>query len=237
MIEQLRISAKNLGEVALSSFCPRCFWIKIRLQNKLPFQIFPRIFSSIDSYSKKLVHSWFDRHKGAPVWLQGLGPLSGYIEPPHYTRFNIIDEEYNILLTGSPDGVFVKPDKSHIIVDYKTSKYKGTHDGLYRMYEAQLNAYGMIGEQRGLAPVSRLVLVYTEPITDISAASDDANHREDGFRMGFAAHVHEVKQDLGIVRPLLKTAREIYEMSESPPGRAACKNCELLDQLIGIAKA
>ncbi|MCI0400941.1 MAG: PD-(D/E)XK nuclease family protein [Gammaproteobacteria bacterium] len=237
MSEQLRISAKNLGEVALPGFCPRCFWIKLRLQNKLPFQVFPGIFSSIDSYNKRLIHSWFDRHKGAPVWLKGLGTLSGYIEPPHFSKFNIMDKEYNILLTGSPDGIFVKPDRTHIIVDYKTSKYKGLHDKLYPMYEAQVNVYGMIGEQRGLAPVSGLALIYMEPVTDATAACDDANHRDNGFMMGFAANIQAVSLDAGIVRQLLKKAREIYEMPESPPGRTRCKDCELLANLLGVAKA
>ena len=34
------------------------------------------------------------------------------------------------------------------------------------MYEVQLNAYAVIGEQKGFAPVSGLALVYTEPVTD-----------------------------------------------------------------------
>jgi hypothetical protein len=55
MTTQIRISAKNLGELAMPSFCPRCFWLKLRLNNRLPFQIFPGIFSSIDSYTKTIV--------------------------------------------------------------------------------------------------------------------------------------------------------------------------------------
>ena len=46
---QLRISAKSLGELALPDFCPRCFWLKTKARGKLPFQIFPGIFSSIDA--------------------------------------------------------------------------------------------------------------------------------------------------------------------------------------------
>jgi hypothetical protein len=42
----LRISAKNLGELALADFCPRCFWFKLKVENHLPFQVFPGIFSS-----------------------------------------------------------------------------------------------------------------------------------------------------------------------------------------------
>lgn len=42
---ELRISAKTLGELACADFCSRCFWLKAKAK-KLPFQIFPGIFSS-----------------------------------------------------------------------------------------------------------------------------------------------------------------------------------------------
>ncbi len=147
MNEQIRISAKKLGELAMPNFCPRCFWIKLRLKNKLPFQIFPGIFSSIDSYTKRIVHSWFDSHRSQPVWLNSLGNLVGYRETLHFSKFRILDEENNILLTGNPDDVLIKTDSSHIIVDYKTAKYTAAQDKLHPLYEAQLNSYAMIGSK------------------------------------------------------------------------------------------
>ena len=63
----LRISAKNLGALALPGFCPRCFWLKLKAQNRLPFQIFPGIFSSIDAYTKRVVHAWIDQNGGLLV--------------------------------------------------------------------------------------------------------------------------------------------------------------------------
>ena len=68
MSEPITISAKNLGGVAMPGFCPRCFWIQMHAEG-IPYQIFPGIFSSIDSYGKRLVHGWFDRHQSAPPWL------------------------------------------------------------------------------------------------------------------------------------------------------------------------
>jgi hypothetical protein len=110
MSERIRISAKNLGELALPRFCPRCFWIKLKLNNKLPFQIFPGIFSSIDIYTKNIIHSWFDRHHSSPPWLSDLGELTGYINPPHYSKYSITDDDNDILFTGVPDGIFIRQD-------------------------------------------------------------------------------------------------------------------------------
>ncbi len=236
MSNQIRISAKNLGEVAMPEFCPKCFWIKLQLNNKLPFQIFPGIFSSIDSYTKRVVHSWFDKYGAPPPWLRGLGDIIGYKEPPHYSKFNIVNQETNILLTGSPDGVFVRPDGSHIIVDYKTAKYTGTQDKLFPMYEAQLNAYAMIGIQCELEPVSDLALIYMEPVTDQDAAASSTNHREEGFGMGFTANVHNVTLDLNIIHPLLAKTRDIYNLESPPTSREGCSNCELVQGLRAVVE-
>ena len=234
MGDQVRISAKALGDVAMPGFCPRCFWLKLRLK-QMPFQIFPGIFSSIDSYSKRIIHSWFDRYHQPPAWLSGLGALAGYVDPPHYSKFNIVNDEYNILLTGSPDGVFVREDGSHIIVDYKTSRHTKNQDKLYPMYETQLNAYALIGQECGLDPVTGLALVYTEPITDEQAAANDANHNGDGFALGFSVHIVDVPLDAGILEPLMAKTREIYDLQDSPSGRSGCKDCQHLTNLIELA--
>jgi hypothetical protein len=82
----LQISGKDLGALAMKGFCPRCFWISGR--TRLPWQIFPGIFSSIDSYSKKVVHGQFDRSE-MPGRLAPLGELKGYKDPPSAQRFRV----------------------------------------------------------------------------------------------------------------------------------------------------
>jgi len=143
MKEIIRISGKDLGAVALADFCPRCFWIKLHNKGQIPFQIFPGIFSSIDAYTKRVVHAWFDESGSPPPWLKELDGVTGYKEPPTFHKFNTIVDEFDINLTGSPDGVFVRNDGSLMIVDYKTAKFTGNQDNLHPMYEAQLNAYAL----------------------------------------------------------------------------------------------
>ena len=65
-MERMQISGKDLGVIALPGFCPRYFLISRKAPQELPYQIFPGIFSSIDSYTKKIVHGWFDRTGVAP---------------------------------------------------------------------------------------------------------------------------------------------------------------------------
>ena len=82
----LQISSKDLGTLAMKGFCPRYFWIQRR--TKQPWQIFPGVFSSIDSYSKKVVHGQFDK-SGMPGWLAPLGELKGYKDRPAAQKFGM----------------------------------------------------------------------------------------------------------------------------------------------------
>ncbi|MBZ5672349.1 MAG: PD-(D/E)XK nuclease family protein [Acidobacteriia bacterium] len=227
------ISAENLGAVALPGFCPRCFWIQMHAEG-LPYQIFPGIFSSIDSYGKRLVHAWFDRHQSAPPWLAGLGDIKGYRPPPHFSKFSTLDRETGIVLRGTPDGILVRRDDSHVIVDYKTAKFTARQDELFPMYDAQLNAYAFIGEQCGFSPVSGLALVYTEPVTDNAAAAKDGNLTEAGFVMDFSAHVLPVDLAPQRISKLLAKVREIYHRKRPPESRQGCKDCALLKNLIAV---
>jgi hypothetical protein len=233
MPEQIRISAKNLGALALPAHCPRCAWLTLRLRHKAPFQIFPGIFSSIDSYTKRVVHSRFDEHGGRPRWLTELGDIVGYGEPPHWSHFNLHDRAHNVLLTGMPDALLIRADGSFVIGDYKTAKYTGTQDELLPMYEVQLNAYALIAERRGFHPVSGLALIYMEPMTDPADAR--GRYRDYGFEMGFSAHVLSVQLAPDLINPLLARVREIHDMPTSPPGRPGCKDCQLVDRLVSLA--
>jgi hypothetical protein len=234
MSETLTISAKNLGSVAMPGFCPRCFWIQMHAEG-IPFQIFPGIFSTIDSYGKRLVHGWFDRHQNPPPWLGQLGNIKGYINPPHYSKFSILDRETNVVLRGTPDGILVMQDGSHLIVDYKTARFTAHQDELFPMYEVQLNAYAVIGEQKGIAPVSGLALIYTEPVTDDETARKDDNQTNSGFLMEFSAHVRQVDLAPDKIQLLLAKVREIYDLIHAPDIREGCKNCALLQNLIEVA--
>lgn len=228
------ISAKTLGQLALPGYCPRCFWLAMKA-DKLPFQIFPGIFSAIDSYAKNIVHGWFDRSGKAPSWLEPLGLIQTYKVPPHYSKFSVLDEENAIVLRGTPDGIFLMKDGSYSIIDYKTARFTAYQDDLFPMYEAQLNAYAYIGERLDVKPVSRLALVYTEPVTGNPATSDDANLTPEGFRMGFRARILEVEIQPDLVTRLLKKAAAVLNSTSPPAGVDGCKDCAAVAGLVRLS--
>lgn len=235
MAEQERISAKTLGGLAMPDSCPRCFWIQRRVKN-LPYQIFPGIFNSIDVYGKRIVHGWFDRHGSPPPWLASLGDIQGYEPPPHYSKFQTLDSDTKILLTGAPDGILIRGDGARVIIDYKTAKFTKFQDELFPMYEAQLNAYAHIGARFWNQPVAALALVYTEPVTGDAAAHNDANVSEGGFQMPFCAKILPVERKPELVPNLLRRAQEILDLKDPPPQPAGCLDCQYLAQLISAAR-
>ena len=230
---QIRISAKDLGALTLPNFCPRCFWIKMHCSNKLPFQIFPGIFSSIDSYTKKVTNTHFARYSQLPSWLKELGDLGKPVKVPHYSKFCVLDEKTEVLLSGMPDEILQKEDGSHFIIDYKTAKFTKTQDSLLPMYEVQLNAYAYIGKRQGFDPIWGIALVYMEPQTDLTLDELDSILRKDGFLMGFAGHVLQLKLEAEQkIPPLLEEVRRIYDHKSPPSGNQDCRDCKLLDQLM-----
>lgn len=236
MFNVLRISAKKLGALALPAFCPRCHWLACRVEHKLPYQIFPSIFASIDGFTKRVVHAHFDRHGRPPAWLAPLGDLVGYRDPPHHSKFKLLDETRNVLLTGSPDAVFVRGDGSCLIADYKTAKFTGTQDALFPLYETQLNVYARIGEAFSFAPVTGLALIYMEPA--VGSDSDDAAWaREYGFDMNFRARILDVPLKPDSIEPLVARAREIHDAPQAPASRPGCRDCELVDGLVDAVAA
>jgi hypothetical protein len=165
MTQKITISPRTLGILNMPDFCPRCFWIRLRSEDKFPFQIpMPGIFSSIDSYSKKLVHAFFDEHGALPPWVPPFGDVKTYVQPLHYSWFNCEHGETGITLRGTPDEVFQLADDSYHVVDYKTAKVTGRQDELYPLYDAQLNAYAYVAERlvrrSPLRPVSGLSHLY-----------------------------------------------------------------------------
>jgi hypothetical protein len=232
-MKQIRISAKNLGAVAMPSFCPRCFWI-ISHAEKQPFQIFPGIFSSIDTYSKKVTSHYYKDHHKLVKWLTKVGLTGKPVKIPHYSDFNILDAGTKILLTGVPDEIIQLSDGSYAILDYKTAKFTGHQDELMPMYDVQLNAYAYIGERTGFKPVSRLMLIYYEPVTDIAAGEIDDLIYGNGFRMSFSGKTLEIPINTKKIPALLRTVRKIHDLRKPPKGLEDCGDCQALEELIAL---
>lgn len=218
-MNEIRISAKNLGSVAMPDFCPRCFWIKNNIK-KLPWQIFPGIFSSIDAYTKKMVHYIMDTTGKPPVWIPEIGDAVKYLKVPWHTKFFRKDDKTGITVSGIMDDLFECEDGSRIIPDYKTAKFTKNADKLFPIYEVQLNMYAWIEEGFGSVVRPDLPLIYCEPVTE----PDKHLVSNDGFMMPFAVKTLLVRKSTLLVHDILDKAADIV-FGKIPPVSEGCKDC------------
>ena len=159
----MRISAKNLGILALPDCCPCCFWMRAKLAWKSPWAIMPGIFSSIDGYSKRAILAFFETNGHFPPWIAGRWADVRPLPTPHHSTFRLTDPETGIVLTGVPDLMLGLPRRRLAILDLKTARYSKHQDALLPMYQVQLVGYALIAESLGMGTVEALGLVYGEP--------------------------------------------------------------------------
>jgi len=229
-LDPIRISAKNLGQTALEDFCPRCYWIKLKSQFRLPFQTFPGIFSSIDAFTKHCIHYMIDNGP-TPSWMMEIGNVAKYLPVPHHSKSSYFDPKSGITLTGAPDDIWQLCDNTIVIPDFKTQRWTDNQDKLFKIYEVQSNVYNILITQNTKVD-ARLCLIYMEPDT---AATSACNHViTGGFSMNFNAKIVPVVTDKKIVRQGLSVTREIFEMQQPPSPRQGCKECSALDKIIGL---
>jgi len=235
MNEQIRISAKALGELALPTFCPRCFWLKLKAKGKLPYQMIPGIFSTIDAYTKRVIRCHFERLQQMPCWLCQDDLQSVPLPVPHYSKFSVVHKPTNIMLTGTPDLILQRQDGSIAILDYKTSRVTEHQSRIMPLYWVQLNAYAYIAQHNRYSPVSKIALVYLEPQTDLTAENVTEHLLENGLRMVFRARLVELElQAEGLVLPLLERARQLADLQTAPEGVEGCEDCRRLGGLLSL---
>ena len=232
----MRISAKNLGILALPDCCPRCFWMRAKLGWKSPWAIMPGIFSSIDGFSKRSLLAFYKTNSHFPPWIAGHWADVRPLKSPHHSTFRLTDPETEIVLTGVPDLILGLPNDRLAILDLKTARYSKHQDFLLPMYQIQLVGYAIIAESLAMGTVEALGLVYGEPPANDDNTGLEALVDDRGFSMPFRTTAEPIELNRALIPPLLRKAKEILGLETAPLGREGCKECRLVDELIGYLK-
>lgn len=223
------ISARTLGSLALPDACERCFWIRQKIGE--PPMPFPGIFSSIDSYSKRVLQAFLEQHQRIPHWFEQFGLQGHPLKSPHFMWFKIPVRDGQLILRGVPDEILLTPNGTLAIIDYKTARFK-EEDSLRPLYEVQLNVYARIAETLQESKpdypfpctVETLGLIYYDPITEVD--SIDKIHAE-GFLMEFRACWSPVNRCEKLMDELIEHAWSILSRPAPPPAHPNCKVCEV----------
>jgi hypothetical protein len=228
-MKQFKISAKNLAQLNNENTCLRCFWNLLQLRHRTPFNIFPSIFSTFDSFQKQLVENAFEKTGKFPKWLGDMADAVGLADSP--PRMEHIHQRTNIVLVGIPDHVFEWKDGSVSPIDYKTARYSKGQDSLKPLYEAQLDAYSFLLDAKSSLKSEHGALVYFEP-----TGADTMTLTDSGYVQPWQVHVSYIDVSGETTLELLDLAREIYEQQSAPDGRAECLDCELLEKVANLAE-
>ena len=155
---------------------------------------------------------------------------------PHHSTFRMTDPATDIVLTGVPDLMLGLPRRRLAILDLKTARYSKHQDFLLPMYQIQLIGYAIIAESLGMGTVEALGLVYGEPPPNDGDKGLDALVSDVGFSMPFRTTAEPIVLNRALIPPLLKRAKTLLEMKTPPQGQEGCKECRLVDELIGYCK-
>ena len=230
----MRISAKNLGLLALPDSCPRCFWMRAKLGWKAPWAIMPGIFTSIDGFSKRSLLAFYKTNGHFPPWIAGRWADVRPLKSPHHSTFMLTNPETGIVLTGVPDLMLGLPHRRLAILDLKTARYSKHQDALLPMYQIQLVGYALIAESLGMGTVEALGLVYGEPPANDDNRGLDALVDDCGFSMPFKTTAEPIELNRALIPPLLKRAKTLLEMENPPRGRKDCKECQMVEEMAGL---
>ena len=231
----MRISAKNLGILALPDCCPRCFWMRAKLGWQAPWAIMPGIFSSIDGFSKRSLLAFYETNGHFPPWIAGRWADVRPLKSPHHSTFRFVDPETGVTLTGVPDLILGLPNDKLAILDLKTARYSKHQDFLLPMYQVQLVGYALIAESLGMGTVEALGLVYGEPPANDDNRGLDALVDDKGFSMPFKATAMPIELNRALIPPLLREAKTLLDMKNPPLKREGCKECQLIGEMARIS--
>lgn len=229
-MSHLRLSPRNLGQLLIDPFCPRCFWYQVQMNFRLPFdRPMPGIMFHLDHFEKRIVEEHFAVEDAAPEWLRELHLASPIDFPAKMTQEF---PEYDITMVGMPDAVFLKKNGKLCLVDFKTAICHGTDDPFMPIYETQLMGYTHLLESNNVGTVDSAALVYFE-----NKAKELQSHplellTDDGFFMPFGVQIHEVEIDRSALEPLLIRIRKVADEENPPTGLDKCKDCAKLQSLL-----
>ena len=207
--------------------CPRCFYLDNKLGTKRPgFPSF-NLNIAVDELFKKE----FDIHRKArtshPIMTKyGIEAVPFQHERMQEWRENFVgimhkDENTGLIISGAVDDIWVKPDGSIIIVDYKSTSKEGTIEALgdspwEQQYARQLGVYRWLLEQNGFTVNDTGYLVYANADKDLDAFDD---------KLVFETTLVPVETDVSWIPETLKSIKETLDAETLPQSGDWCEFC------------
>ncbi len=207
--------------------CPRCFYLDNKLGTKRPgFPAF-NLNIAVDELFKRE----FDIHRKAksqhPLMkkhnLEAIPfahkDLDSWRDP--FVGIEYREPETDLLVSGGVDDVWVQPDGTLIIVDYKSTSKDGSITKLgdspwEQQYTRQLGVYRWLLENNGFTVAKTGYLVYANASKDEDAFDD---------KLTFETTLVPVETDVDWILPALKEIKNCLDQENLPKIGNNCEYC------------
>jgi hypothetical protein len=174
------------SKIELFKQCPRCFWLDLRLKIKRPDGPPFNINKAIDELFKKEFDVYRAKGEPHPLMLEYKIDAVPYAHDKlddwreTFVGVQMLHEPTNLLVFGGIDDLWVTPDGTAIVVDYKaTAKDREvsiTADWQIS-YKRQVEVYQWLLRKNGLKVSDTAYFVYTNGRLDLDGFNDRVEFR------------------------------------------------------------
>ncbi len=207
--------------------CPRCFYIDNKLGTKRPgFPSF-NLNIAVDELFKKefdVYRTAGTKHPLIEKYAVDAVPFAHALMDTWRDPFigiEYTEPETGLVISGGVDDIWVQPDGTLIIVDYKSTSKDGRIESLgdspwEQQYTRQLGVYRWLLEKNGFTVNETGYLVYA-----------NADKKCDGFHdtLNFETTIVPVATDTDWILPTLKTVKSTLESESIPASGSQCEYC------------
>ena len=215
------------SKIDLFHECPRCFYLDNKLGTKRPSWPSFNLNIAVDELFKKE----FDVHRAAgtphPIMQQyNIDAVPFQHADMDEWRDNFagvatVHKPTNLTVCGAIDDIWVQPNGTLIVVDYKstskTERIEQLGDSPWeQQYTRQLGVYRWLLEQQGFAVAEKGYLVYANADKDLDAFDN---------KLIFETTVVEVEAVTEWIEASLTAIKECLEADVIPPIGRQCEHC------------
>jgi hypothetical protein len=205
------------SKIELFKQCPRCFWLDVRLKIKRPDGPPFNINKAIDELFKREFDVYRAKGEPHPLMLEyniDAVPLThDQLDTWRETFVGVqaLHKPTNLLVFGGVDDLWVTPDGTVIVVDYKaTAKDKevSISAGWQISYKRQVEVYQWLLRQNGLTVSDTAYFVYTNGRIDLDGFND---------RVEFRTKVIPYTGSDGWIEPTVTEMKACMDNDDMPP--------------------
>ena len=207
--------------------CPRCFYLDNKLGTKRPgFPSF-NLNIAVDELFKKE----FDIHRAAATPHPIMSKYKIDVVPFAHEKMDVwrdpfvgiehVHEPTGLTVSGGVDDIWMTPEGTLIIADYKATSKDGTITQLSdspwdQQYKRQLGVYRWLLEQNGFKVEPTGYLVYANASKDLDAFDD---------KLIFETTLVPVETDVRWIEPTLEKIKATLSETHLPPVGDNCEFC------------